>query len=104
MKDKSILTRIELTEYITSTLMALRQDVEADMADDDAQLAPSDPLYAILHELAVRFELAPAQQMQVLGRAVYEFHTGPACQALLEPALNLLGRNGSGDATPVVAI
>ena len=103
MNNKPILTRAELAEYITSTLMALRQDVEADMAGDDEQLAPSDPFYAVLHEVAVRSELAPVQQMQVLSRAAYEFHTGPACKALLEPALKLLGRNG-GEATHVVAI
>ncbi len=39
--------------------MALRQDVETDMANDDEQLVPSDPFYVVLHELAVRFELAP---------------------------------------------
>jgi hypothetical protein len=102
MNNKPILTRTELAEYITRTLMAFRQDVETDMADDDEQLDPSDPFYAVLHELAVRFELAPVQQMQVLSKAAYEFYIGPACKALLEPALDLLGLGG--EATLVVAV
>jgi hypothetical protein len=102
MNDKPILTQTELGDYVTRILMALRQDVETELADDGERLAPSDAFYAVLHELTVRFDLDPAQQMLVLSAPAYEFYVRPVPMTLLEPALTLLCDEGS--ATRVVAI
>jgi hypothetical protein len=68
-----ILTESEVKQYVTRTLMAFRQDLEREMAASGStlEIGTEFELYAVLYDLAQRFELDPVQQALVC--------TAPVC-------------------------
>jgi hypothetical protein len=68
-----ILTSAEVKQYVTHTLMAFRQNLEREMTACGERLEPGTEfeLYAVLYDLAQRFELDPVQQALVC--------TAPVC-------------------------
>jgi hypothetical protein len=75
--SQAILTRDEVKEYVTLTLLALRQDVSRELAACGEPLESTDDLYALLYELTERFELDAGQQALVCGLPVCRLYDPP---------------------------